>query len=218
MAGQLLIEDLLGRLESDSDFATALETDMFTALEGAGYGDLARAVEDERDRVSGLVDRIYEDDLFRRAIEDDPSTTLSEWGLPEDAVEPLLALVGAPDEVRERAISDVEAHLGKKPATIAAMTAMLGALAFAQQASASSPAAKSAPVAKAKIAHTATAPVAKPAAKPQVTRDAVAPGFWKTALKAQLVSGEWKGVAARPDAKWQSHILSVLRAQGSLSR
>jgi hypothetical protein len=218
MAGQLLIEDLLGRLESDSAFATALETDTFAALEGAGYEDLARAVEKERDRVSVLVDRIYEDDLFRRAIEDDPATTLSEWGLPEDAVEPLLALVGAPGEVLERATADVEAHLGKKPATIAAMTAMLGALAFAQQASASSPAAKSAPVAKTKIAHTAIAPVSKPAAKTQIAHTAIAPEISKAALKAQLVRGEWLGVAAKPDAKWQSHILAILRAQSSVQR
>jgi hypothetical protein len=218
MAGQLMIEDLLERLESDSDFATALETDTFTALEGAGYGDLARAVEEERDRVWGLVDRIYEDDLFRRSIEGDPSTTLSEWGLPEDAVEPLLALVGAPDEVLARATADVEGHLGKKPATVAAMTAMLGALAFAQQASASSPAAKSAHVAKAKIAHTAIAPVSRLAAKTEVSRLGVAPEYGKTALKAQLVRGEWKGVAVHHDAKLQTHILSILRAQGSLSR
>jgi putative modified peptide len=223
MAGQLLIEDLLGRLESDSAFATALETDTFAALEGAGYEDLARAVETERDRVSGLVDRIYEDDLFRRSIEEDPATALSEWGLPEDAVEPLLALVGAPGEVLERATADVEAHLGRKPATVAALTAILGALAFSQQASASThPATKaqvSHPGAKAQVSHVATAAeVARPGAKTLISHAATAAEVSRPALKAQVVRGEWQGVAAKPDAKWQSRILSTLRAQGSLLR
>ena len=214
MAGQLMIEDLLGRLDSDSAFATALETDTFTALEDAGYTDLARTVEQERDRVSGLIDRIYEDDLFRRAIEDDPTRTLTEWGLPEDAVEPLLALVGAPDEVLEKATADVEAHLGKKPATVAAMTAMLGALAFAQQAGASTSPVTTSPVtspaAKAEIAHTATAPqTTSPIARAQI-RQAVA--------SHQMISTSGWHFAARPDARYQTRILSILRAQSSLLR
>jgi hypothetical protein len=214
MAGQLMIEDLLGRLESDSAFATALETDTFAALEDAGYTDLARTVEQERDRVSGLIDRIYEDDVFRRAIEDDPTQTLTEWGLPEDAVEPLLALVGAPDEVLDKATADVEAHLGKKPATVAAMTAMLGALAFAQQAGASTSPVTTSPVtspaAKAEIAHTATAPqTTSPIARAQI-RQAVA--------SHQMISTSGWHFAQRPDARYQTRILSILRAQSSLLR
>jgi hypothetical protein len=214
MAGQLMIEDLLGRLESDSAFATALETDTFAALEDAGYTDLARTVEQERDRVSGLIDRIYEDDVFRRAIEDDPTRTLTEWGLPEDAVEPLLALVGAPDEVLDKATADVEAHLGKKPATVAAMTAMLGALAFAQQAGASTSPVTTSPVtspaAKAEIAHTATAPqTTSPIARAQI-RQAVA--------SHQMISTSGWHFAQRPDARYQTRILSILRAQSSLLR
>ena len=223
MAGQLVIEDLLGRIDSDRTFATALETDTFAALENAGFDEWARAVEQERDRVSGLVDRIYVDEQFRQAVEADPTRTLGEWGLPEDAVEPLLALVGAPDEVLELATADVEAHLGKKPATIAALTAMLGALAFAQQASASSPAAKAQvsqhPGAKAQVAHTATlAQVSRPGAKAEVVSAVAKAQVAKPGAKAQVVSGMWHGVAAKPDAKLQTHILSILRAQSSLSR
>jgi hypothetical protein len=214
MAGQLMIDELLGRLDSDSAFATALETDTFTALEDGGYTDLVRTVEQERDRVSGLIDRIYEDDVFRRAIEDDPTRTLTEWGLPEDAVEPLLALVGAPDEVLEKATADVEAHLGKKPATVAAMTAMLGALAFAQQAGASTSPVTTSPVtspaAKAEITHTATAPqMTSPIARAQI-RQAVA--------SHQMISTAGWRYAAHQDARWQSRILSILRAQSSLLR
>jgi hypothetical protein len=220
MAGQLLIEDLVGRLDSDTEFATALETDAFAALEDAGFEDWARAIEQERDRVSGLVDRIYEDERFRRDVETDPTGTLSEWGLPEDAVEPLLALVGAPDDVIERATADVEAHLGKKPATVAALTAMLGALAFAQQGGAATqPVAKAhaKPGAKAQITHVATAAeVSRPGAQ-AAARLATAPEVSLPAVRAQVVRGEWK-FAARPGAKLQSHLLSILRAQGSLSR
>jgi hypothetical protein len=237
MAGQLLIEDLLGRIDSDSTFATALETDAFAALENAGFDEWARAVEQERDRVSGLVDRIYVDEQFRQAVEADPTRALGEWGLPEDAVEPLLALVGAPDDVLERATADVEAHLGRKPATVAALTAMLGALAFAQQASASSPAAKAQvsfhPGSKAQIAHTqiarpgARAEVSRPGAKAEVARpgaraeivNAVAKAqVSKPGARAEIAHGMWHGVAAKTDAKLQTHILSILRAQSSLSR
>jgi hypothetical protein len=216
-----MIEDLLGRIESDTEFTTALETDTFAALENAGYHDLARTVAQERDRVSELIDRIYEDDVFRRAIEEDPTRTLGEWGLPEDAVEPLLELVGAPDDVLERAAADFEAHLGKKPATVAAMTAMLGALAFGQQASAStSPASKApvaSPAAKAQITHVATAPrTTSPIAHPATAPAATSP-IAKPEIRQALAPAGWH-FAGKPDAKWQSHILSILRAQGSLLR
>jgi hypothetical protein len=214
MAGQREIGELVERLDRDGAFATALETDAFAALESGGFEDLSRAVEQERDRMAELVDRIYEDAGFRQEIEADPTGTLGEWGLPEDAVEPLLVLVGAPDDVIDRATADVEAHLGKKPATVAAMTAILGALAFGQQASAAThPGSK--------------AQVAKPAAKAQVARPGaraeISPVF-RAQIRAEIKSQALVGVrsawhsAAKPDAKWQSRMLSILRAQGTLAR
>ena len=244
MAGQLVIEDLLGRIDSDSEFATALGHDTFAALEDAGFGEWARVVEQERDRVAEVVDRIYEDAGFRNDVEADPLGTLGEWGLPEDAVEPLLLLVGAPDDVIDRATADVEAHLGKKPATVAAMTAILGALAFGQQASAASPAAltQAKPVTKAQVAKPgaraevarpgakaevakpgAKAEVSKPGAKAEVSRPGtlaqVSPVF-KAQIRPEFESQALVGVrsawhnAAKPDALWQSKLLSVLKAQG----
>ena len=41
-----------------------------------------------------------------------PIAELIGWGLPEAAIEPFLAIVGAPDNVIERAAADVEAHVG----------------------------------------------------------------------------------------------------------
>jgi hypothetical protein len=216
MAGQLEVGQLIEKLDRDKSFGAALESDAFDALGGAGFGDLQQAVEQERDRIAELVDRIYEDARFREAIADDPTGTLGEWGLPEAAVEPLLLVVGAPDDVVERATADVEAHLGKKPATVAAVTAVLGALALGQQASAAThPGAK--------------AEVARPGAKPQVSHVAtaveVSQPVSKTLIKQARASYElagvrsaWHGAAARPDAKWQAKIVSILRAQGSLAR
>ena len=73
-------------------------------------------------------------------MEENPTGELGSFGIPEEAIAPVLVLAGAPDDVIERASADVEAHLvGRKQATIAAIAAMLGTLAFAQQASAAQP-------------------------------------------------------------------------------
>jgi hypothetical protein len=213
MAGQLVIEDLLGRIDTDTAFATALATDTFAALEDAGLDEWAQAIEQQRDRVGELVDRIFEDDRFREAVETDPTRILGEWGLPQEAVEPLLELVGAPGEVIERATADVEAHLGKKPATVAAMTAMLGALAFAQQAGATTSPAKTAPIARPQVTHVSTSPEAT---APAVTSP-IAKAQARPAAHVATSPANWH-FAAHADARWQSRILSILRAQGSLLR
>lgn len=126
------------RLYGDKSFATALDDDPLTTLRSEGFADLATTGEERRDRVGELVDRIYADDALRERIERDPIAELIGWGLPEVAIGPFLAVAGAPDDVIERATADVEAHMSaRKPATVAAVAALLGTFAFAQQASAS---------------------------------------------------------------------------------
>lgn len=133
-----LVSALSERLYGDKSFATAFEHDPFTTLRNEGFAELAVAAEQDRDRIGELVDRIYADDDFRERIEQDPLAELIGWGLPEVAIGPLLAVAGAPDAVIERASADVEAHISaRKPATVAAVAAVLGTFAFAQQASAS---------------------------------------------------------------------------------
>src|SRR3990170_6662148 len=114
MTSQERINELVDRLDWDSEFATALEADPLTTLRSAGFDDLAVAAEHERDRIAELVDRIYRDDEFRQALEQDPLKELGDWGLPEVALEPVLLMAGAPDEVVERAPAGVEAHLSVK--------------------------------------------------------------------------------------------------------
>ena len=166
MTSQERINELVDRLDWDSEFATALEADPLTTLRSTGFDDLAVATEHERDRIAELVDRIYRDDEFRQAVEHDPMSALGDWGIPEAAFEPVLVMAGAPDEVVERAAADVEAHLaGKKQLTVAAMAAVLGTLAFASQASAASQPAATAqvsPAATAQVSPAATAKVSKP--------------------------------------------------------
>jgi hypothetical protein len=208
------INAFVERLEADSEFVAALELDTFSTLRDLGFDDLARTVEHERDRIGELVDRIYRDDEFRRVVEADPIGGLTAWGIPEFAVGPVLVLAGAPDEVVERATADVEAHLlGRKPATIAAMAAMLGTLAFAQQASAGTQPALADLQVSAQVSPAAQTQVL-PAVETQVSPAAkaqVAP-----AAKAQISKATrttWQGV--QPDRlKAQARIASLLRAQG----
>jgi putative modified peptide len=134
MERQEQVNELVERLGRDSNLATALEKDSFATLRDMGLDDLATSVEQERERIRTLIDRIYADDDFRQAVEQDPTKELSEWGLPEEAIEPVLVMAGAPDDVLERATADVEAHLSGRNA--AAIAAVLGTLAFAQQATA----------------------------------------------------------------------------------
>lgn len=200
MTSQTQIDELLERVDGDSDFATALEVDPFTALRSSGYGELAVAVEQERDRIGELIDRIYDDDDFRQAVERDPMSVLGDWGIPEAAFEPVLVLAGAPDDVVERAAADVEAHLaGKKQLTVAAMAAVLGTLAFAQQASAGSQ-----PAATAQVSAATTAQVSQPAATVQVN-----PAV--TAQVSKPAVAKWQGVQAQR-LKGQGRFVSFVRA------
>jgi len=204
------------RLGKDRPFATAFERDPFTALRNEGFSDLASAAEQDRDRIGELVDRIYADDAFRERVEQDPLAELIGWGLPEVAVGPLLLVAGAPADVMERATADVEAHFSaRKPATVAAVAALLGTFAFAQQASASVQPAKSqvqvSQVAKAgaQLSQPARASVqvSQPAlAKAQISQPARAKAQVSNAAQAK-----WHGVQSQ-QAKALGGLTSVLRA------
>ena len=212
------INAFVERLEADGELAAALELDAFGALRDRGFDDLATAVEQERDRIGALVDRIYEDDEFRRAVEEDPITGLTGWGIPDVAIGSVLILAGAPEEVVERATADVEAHLlGRKQATIAATAAMLGALAFAQQASAAAqpatagvqlapPAqAQMSPAAQVQLSPAETAQLS-PAEKAQV----------RAASRAQLSPAAKAQISKTSRAGWQGVRPDRLAVQGQL--
>jgi hypothetical protein len=196
-----LATELVERLESDEDFASELEHDPFTTLRTAGLDELAIAAERERDQIAAVVERIYEDDEFRQAVERDPGGALAEW-VPEIALAPVLVLAGAPDEVIERANAEVEAHVSvRKPLTIAAAAAALGALAFAQEATAAS----------APAATTQT----RPAATAQVSRVAVSPQVRSAVTRTQVVrsaQAQWQGVSAQRVLQHRS-VIALLRGQ-----
>jgi hypothetical protein len=171
-----------------AEFAMSLEADALGTLRESGFEDLVLAAEEESERIAELIDRIYTDDEFRALVEEDPSGRLSEWGIPELAIEPLLSLAGAPDEVLERATADVEAHLSiRKPATLAAAVALLGTLAFAQEASASLKPAQVKPAVSAQV---------KQEVLPQVGRAVVKPAFQRAVANSQARSAlvTWKGL------------------------
>jgi hypothetical protein len=130
---------LAERAEDDA-FAQKLHQDPIGTLRGEGYDDFASDVEQELTRIDGLLRQILGDDDFRQLVEEKPTATLSEWGLPEPAIEPVLALLGAPEDVIERASAEVEAHGKRTQVSAAAAAAVLGALAFAQSATAATPA------------------------------------------------------------------------------
>jgi hypothetical protein len=187
MVGHAQMTQLAERL-GGAEFATSLEADALGTLHESGFDDLVAAAEEESEKIAELVDRIYTDDDFRALLEEDPSGRLSEWGIPELAIEPLLWLAGAPDEVLERATADVEAHLStRKPATLAAAVALLGTLAFAQEASATMKPGQVKPAVTAQV---------KQAALPQTGREVVKPAFQRAIANSQaraaLVS--WKGL------------------------
>jgi len=202
------------RLYGDKSFANALEDDPFATLRNEGFAGLATAAERDRDRIAGLVDRLYAEDEFRGRVEQDPIAELIGWGLPEAAIGPLLAVAGAPDDVIERAAADVEAHISaRKPATVAAVAAVLGTFAFAQQASASVQPAK-AQVQVSQVA-TASTQVSQPArAAVQVSKPARATTqISKPALaKAQISNAQatWHGVQPQK-AKALGALTSLLR-------
>jgi hypothetical protein len=229
---------LLERLDADGEFAGALELDTLTTLRDMGFEDLIETAEQERDRIGELVARIYRDDAFRQAVEQDPLGELGEWGIPDMAIAPVLMLAGAPDDVVEQATADVEAHLlGKRPATLAAMGAILGTLAFAQTANAAQPQATTQvnPAAQAQVtpaaqtqvspaAQTQVSPAAQtqvnPAAQTQVnpaTKAQINPAATNQvnpAVEAQVSQGQkkrWQGVQAN---RLKSQSFSLLRARG----
>jgi hypothetical protein len=114
-------------------------------------------------------------------------------------------VAGAPDEVVDRATADVEAHISaRKPATVAAVAAVIGTFAFAQQASAASNPATSTAQATAQLAPQATAQVApqvvaqvapqvsaqvKPQARVQVSRSAQATWHGIQPQRAKALGG-----------------------------
>jgi len=178
-----LVTEFVERLDGDRPFTTAFEDDPFATLRNEGFGELATAAEHDRDRIGELVDRIYRDDEFRQKVEQDPIGELIGWGLPEDAIGHVLLIAGAPAEVVDRATADVEAHISAR--TAVAVAAVLGSLAFAQQASASVQPAQSTVQTAAQVAPQLTAQVSpqervqvapqikaqvKPAAKLQISR------------------------------------------------
>lgn len=178
-----LVTEFVERLDGDGPFTTAFEDDPFATLRNEGFGELATAAEHDRDRIGELVDRIYRDDEFRQKVEQDPIGELIGWGLPEDAIGHVLLIAGAPAEVVDRATADVEAHISAR--TAVAVAAVLGSLAFAQQASASVQPAQSTVQTAAQLAPQLTAQVSpqervqvapqikaqvKPAAKLQISR------------------------------------------------
>lgn len=204
------------RLYGDRPFATAFERDPFATLRNEGFSDLATAAERDRVRIGELVDRIYADDDFREKVEQDPLAELIGWGLPEVAVGPLLLIAGAPADVIERATADVEAHMSaRKPVTVAAVAALLGTFAFAQQASASVQPAQS-QVQVSQVAK-AGAQLSQPArASVQVSRPALAKAEISQPARAKaqvrnVAQTRWHGVQPQ-QAKALGQLASLLRA------
>jgi len=194
------------RLDGDGPFSTAFETDPFATLGNEGFADLATAAEQDRDRIGELVDRIYRDDEFRRRVEQDPISELIGWGLPEVAIGSVLLIAGAPDEVIERATPDVEAHLPVR--TVAAVAAVLGTFAFAQQASAATQPAQSTVQVTAQVSPQLSALVS-----PQVTAQ-VKPQA-KAQFKAQIskpAQAKWHGVQPQLAGSQFASFLSLNRS------
>ena len=211
MTGQAQMTELADRIGRDVEFASALELDALTAVRGAGLDELGDATAQERDQVEALVDRIYRDEGFRKSVERDPRTVLDDWGIPEAAIESVLIVAGAPEEVIERASADVEAHLSiRKPLTLGAMAAVLGALAFAQEANAGTSPAMSTQGTSA----TAVAADISAATVPATVPAAVAPGVVSAALvnaRVNPATRTWQGVSAKRLSAL--HLASLLRIQ-----
>ena len=53
---------LAERLDEDARFTAAFEDDPLTTLRDGGFAELAEAVEQDRDRIGELIDRIYRDE------------------------------------------------------------------------------------------------------------------------------------------------------------
>ncbi len=127
----------LAERAADDAFAARLYDDPLSVLRGEGFDDLAAEVEREIGQIETLVARLSGDDEFRTRLEDEPVSVLTEWGVPAGASVPVLEILGAPEEVTARAASDdVELHARRATASAATAAAVLGALAFAQTATA----------------------------------------------------------------------------------
>src|SRR5919201_5893027 len=210
MVSQAQVTQLADLIEREAGFASALEVDSLTTLRETGFDELEEPVARERDRVAELVDRIYSDDEFRQSVERAPRTVLDDWGIPEAAIESVLIVAGAPEEVVERASSDVEAHLlGKKPLTLAAAAAVLGALAFSQEANAGNQLAT-----KVEIKQAAVSAEISAANAPAQARVAIAHARVGSLTKVEIthaVSLKWKGVnVQRLSAQ---HLTSAFRSR-----
>lgn len=210
------VSALSERLYGDRLFATAFERDPFTTLRTEGFADLATAAERDRERIGELVDRIYGDDEFRQRVEQDPRAELIGWGLPETAVGPLLLVAGAPADVIERATADVEAHLSaRKPATVAAVAALLGTFAFAQQASAGVQPAQSraqvSQVAKAGAQLDQPARAGVQVSRPALAKAQVSQPSRTSAQVSRAAQARWHGVQPQ-QAKALGGLTSLLRA------
>ena len=195
-------DELAARAEQDQGFTERLESDPIATLEAEGWIDLADAVRREQERIGSLVARLAEDEEFRRQVEGSPAA-LTEWGIPTEALEPVLYAIGAPDEVVERASTDVEAHISgaTKASLAAATTVVLGAFAFAGQASAATAAGASpqgASAAAAPSAQIAAAPAAEMTASPAARTGATPSAEMTARPNAQMTGIRW---IAKPSAQ-----------------
>ncbi|MDQ3085401.1 MAG: hypothetical protein M3Q67_01170, partial [Actinomycetota bacterium] len=153
---------------------------------------------------------------FREKVEQDPLAELIGWGLPEVAVGPLLLIAGAPADVIERATADVEAHMSaRKPATVAAVAALLGTFAFAQQASASVQPAKSqaqvSQVAKAGAQLSQPARASVQISQPALAKAQINQPSHTRAQVSRTAQARWAGVQTQ-QAKALGGLTSLLRA------
>jgi hypothetical protein len=123
----------------DDEFAARLYDDPLDALRSDGYEEFAGDVERQLAQIDALVGQLVDDGTFRARVEEDPAATLAEWGLPGPAIMPVLGILGAPEDVLDRAADQIELHGKRTRVTAAAAAAVLGALAFAQSATAASP-------------------------------------------------------------------------------
>jgi hypothetical protein len=129
----------LGQRAQEDEFAARLYDDPLGALRSDGYEEFAGDVERQLAQIDVLVGQLLDDGEFRGRVEEDPTGTLIDWGLPGPAIVPVLGILGAPEDVIGRASDDIELHGKRTQITAAAAAAVLGALAFAQSASAASP-------------------------------------------------------------------------------
>jgi hypothetical protein len=137
------LRELDDLLENDARFEEMLGRDPIDVLREAGLTKLAAAVEDERLRTERLVRQFDQDEALWDELERDPIAMLEKEGFPTTAAEPVLAALGASDELIAANAPDFEAHLalpGRKTAAVwATVATCLGAAAYAPSAAARNP-------------------------------------------------------------------------------